>query len=109
MTTYQFDEEEILVQPYSEKMGPFTFDLGPLLPTGDSISSVTVKTYDTSGVETTTDLINGTPTESGDVVTIYFDYPGSSNEGRHKITFEYETANGMKDEADFWCVRVVDI
>jgi len=105
-TRYQFAIKRILIQPSASGIGPYTFDLGPQLPTGNDIASVVVKSYLVD--ETTSSLISGTPTVADNVVSVYFDYPGSDLHGDHKITFTYTLAGGGVDEADFFKVRVAD-
>ena len=107
MTTYQFPQARLLIQPYAVAIGPFTFDLSAQLPTGDDIASIAVVST-LAGVVTTTDLISGTPTVTSNVVSVYFDYPGSTKHGNHKLTFKYTLASGAKDEADFFRVVVGD-
>ncbi|MBU1008453.1 hypothetical protein KKA53_05245 [Candidatus Dependentiae bacterium] len=107
-TSYQFTIAEILIQPYAVAIGPFTFDLSNQLPSGDDIDSVTVVST-LGGVETTDDLISGTPTVASNIVTMYFDYPGATRHGKHKITFKYTLVSGAKDEADFYKVVVADV
>jgi len=104
---YQFTVGEILIQPYAEAIGPFTFDLSGQLPSGDDVASVIVASY-LSSLDTTANLINGIPALAANVVTVYFDYPGAGLHGIHKLTFEYTLVSGAKDEADFWSVKVED-
>ena len=106
--TYQFLEAEILVQPESDDLGPFAFDLGPQLPSGDHVADVEVKSYRHSE-ETTSVLIDGATPVASDVVSVKFKWPGAAYAGKHKLTFIYTTDAGMDDEADFWCVLVEDV
>ena len=106
-TRYQFDIKTIRIQPSASGIGPFAFDLDPQLASGNDIASVVVKTY-LSTAETTEHLISGTPTVSSNVVSVYFDYPGSALHGDHKITFIYTLVGEEIDEADFFKVRVTD-
>jgi hypothetical protein len=106
-TRYQFTVSVILVQPSAAGIGPFSFDLGPQLPTGDDIVSIVVKSYlDT--IETTSSLISGGPTVAGNIVSVYFDYPSADLHGDHKLTFIYTLVSGAIDEADFFKVTVSD-
>jgi len=106
---YQFQEKTILIQPNAGKAGAFQFDLTPQLPESAVISSIEVKTYGSKRVETTSVLVNGIPTCLENVVSVELNYPGEGYHGNHKITFIYTTTGGMKDEADFCCVKVTDI
>ena len=110
MADYQFPTATILIQPYADAIGPFTFDLSPQLPSGDDIASVIVASY-LDGVDTTASLI-ASDSLANNVVTIYFDYPLVVLVpllGTHKLTFEYTLVSGAKDEADFWGVIVKDV
>ena len=106
-TLYQFPVETILIQPSAASIGPFRFDLGPQLPSGDNINSIDVKSY-LGTAETTWNLISGVPTVAGNIVSAYFTYPGSGLLGCHKLTFIYTLVSGARDEADFWLVEVSD-
>jgi len=109
---YSFDEADILIQPSSDNVGPFTFDLSPQLPAGSNISTITVKTYKgNSSVETTSYLVDPdfVPVVAANVVSVKFKWPGAEYKGSHKITFIYETDSGLVDEADFWRVLVQDV
>lgn len=99
----------ILVQPLTAKMGPYTFDLSPQLAEGDSITSVEVFAYSKEGVDTTDELISGTPNVTEDVAYVFFKYPGAAYHGSYKLTLKYATINGLTDEADFWRVLVADV
>jgi len=106
---YQFPGRTVLVQPNTQGAGAFQFDLSPQIPDADTIISVTVKTYDTKNVDTTSVLIDGTPTVVDSIVSVMLNYPGNAFLGKHKITFIYSTNAGMVDEADFCCVDVKDV
>ena len=106
-TRYQFTVNVILIQPSAAGIGPFSFDLDPQLPTGDNINLIEVKSY-LGTTETTSELISGVPTVTSNVVSVYFDYPGASLHGDHKLTFIYTLASGAIDEADFFKVTVSD-
>lgn len=108
MSDYQFSKTEIKIQPYADAIGPFTFDLGPQFPTGTTLASVIVKSW-LGAVETTSDLIHSSGITTGDIVGVYFDYPGDAKLGKHKLTFEYTLDTGAKDEADFYCVNVLKV
>lgn len=108
---YQFEESEILIQPYADGAGPFEFDLGPQLPSGDEIASFSIKSF-LNDTDTSDDLITASDQGAGDDINkikVWFKYPGASLKGSHKLTFQYTTGEGMKDEADFFCVLVSDI
>ena len=105
---YQFEETEILVQPGSDALGPFSFDLKPQIEDTDSITGVTVRSY-LCGQETTALLIDGVPTLTAGVVYVRFQWPGADYKGNHKLTFTYTTNSGYTDEADFCCVKVKDV
>jgi len=107
MGDYQFQLAEILIQPYVDEIGPFTFDLSAQLPATDDIASVLVKSY-LDDTETTSELI-ASSSVTDNVVTIRFNYPGSTLHGTHKITMSYTLASGAKDEADFYGVLVKDV
>ena len=108
MTTKYQIVGRILVQPSAAGIGPFTFNLGPQLPSGNNIASVVVKSY-LDATETTEHLISGVPTVTDNVVSVYFKYPGATQHGEHKVTFIYMLAGGEVDEADFFKVRVVAV
>lgn len=105
-TKYQI-AGDILIQPSASGIGPFTFRLGPQLPSGNDIVSVVVKAY-LDNVDKTSDLISSTPTVASNVVSVYFKYPGVSLHGEYKLTFIYTLVGGEIDEADFFKVRVAD-
>ena len=100
--------DDIIIQPYTVAMGPYTFDLSGQLPTGDDIASIIVASY-LGTVDTTANLISGVPTVAANVVTVYFDYPGAALHGMHKLTFEYTLVSGATDEMDFRGIEVKDI
>ena len=109
---YAFEEADILVQPNSDNLGPFTFDLSPQIQTGMVINDITVKTYKgkNSPTETTSVLVDTpAPTVAANVVSVYFKWPGDAYKGSHKITFIYKTVCGFEDEADYWRVLVQDV
>ena len=101
----QFAEARILVQPTSDGLGPFVFDLDPQLPDGISIATVAVKSFRYT-TESTTDLIYSTALLSANRVSVHFKWPGTALVGNHKLTFEYDDGSNFNDEADFWCVVV---
>lgn len=106
-TGYQFPTSTILIQPSATGIGPFSFDLGPQLPPGDDIVSIEVRSY-LGTTETTEFLISGMPTEAGNIVSVYFTYPGPALHGKHKLTFIYTLNSSAVDEADFFMVQVLD-
>ena len=109
MSDYQFPiVGDVLIQPYADGIGPFTFDLSPQLPAGDDIATIVVASS-LAGEDSTADLIHGTPTVADNVVSVYFDYPGPTKHGNHKLTFKYTLASGAKDEADFYRVVVKNV
>jgi hypothetical protein len=106
-TRYQFPVDVILIQPSAVGIGPFSFDLGPQLPTGDNINLIEVKSH-LGTTETTSGLISGVPAVAGNIVSVYFNYPGTDLHGDHKLTFIYTLVSGAIDEADFFKVTVSD-
>ena len=110
---YAFEEADILVQPSSDNLGPFTFDLSPQLQDGMVVDTIEVKTYKgrNSPVETTSYLVDPdfVPVVVSNVVSVKFKWPGASYKGSHKITFIYSTVCGFADEADHWRVLVQDV
>lgn len=98
----------ILVQPYSDHLGPYDFDMSPWLPDGVTITAVTVESWK-GRTSTTSLLIDGTPTVVGNKIYVYFKYPGDSYRGKHKLTFKCTGTGGFKDEADLGYVEVMTV
>lgn len=101
---FQFPDARILIQPYSDHIGAFTFDLSPQLPEGDDITECSVKAS-LKGVDTTSQLIAGSSLSENKVL-VYFDYPGDGYCGHHELQFKYTLQSGAKDEARFGYVVV---
>ena len=82
--------------------------------TASGISVVSYKTADvdgrdlTGGVVTVTDLIQGTPTVTDNVVTVRMSYPSTNTTGRYKITILVTASDGSISECDFNRVIVHD-
>lgn len=113
-----FDYGEIEVRYNSTDYGPFTFDFEDQAPSGATISSVTVKSYDgnvkagdllSGETETTSSLVDSAKTAAtGDyTVGVYFNYPGVSYEGNHTLFFEITWSNSAIHSYVFYKVKVV--
>jgi hypothetical protein len=59
-------------------------------------------------VDATADLIEGTPTESDQVITVKLNYPTINGAGRYKLEFVMTLDDGSVEEADFGRVIVKD-
>jgi hypothetical protein len=105
-----FETRKIEVRYYSTDYGPFQFDLEEALPSGTTISTVTVKSYLTKidreddvadYTETTSELIDAVKTVvSGNYgVNVYFNYPTTAayvGGAKHTLLFEITLDNGAK-------------
>lgn len=101
-----FDYGQIVIRSTGDKWGPFTFDFGDSLPTGETISSATVKSYQGS-TETTSYLIeSGTTSVGTDTITVSLQYPGSTYVGYHELRFAITTSGTRKNTFRFGYVIV---
>lgn len=66
---------------------------------------MTVKSY-LNGVETTEDLIDGTPALSSPIAQVKFKYPGDSRKGKHILEFVVTLQGGVVNEFVFGYVEV---
>ena len=70
------------------------------IPYNTSVVSVSVKSYDEDGTEVT-DLIQGNPSVSNNVVSITMSYPSTSGAGKYKITCIMTLNTGGTVEWDY--------
>ncbi len=105
---FDFDVARIEVRPSASFWGPYSFNFKGRLPdpAGDPIADVTVKST-LNGVETTTDLIDGTPALSSPVVQVKFKYPGDAAKGKHVLKFMVTLQGGGVNEFVFGYVEVI--
>lgn len=99
----------IVLQPSDEAV-PFKFQFticssasanDGAIPYGDSVSSVEVTAHTEAGADVTSELINGTPAVTSNVVTVVLDYPSITGEGTYHMKLVITTANGVVIEFDF--------
>lgn len=116
-----FAKDKIEVRYNSVDYGPFTFDLQKVLPSGVTISSVTVKSFlgkfdqkDDLGdaTETTSELINAAKSGvSGSYgVAVYFNYPSTltNRNADHTLVFEVTMSNNATHNYYFQRVYVTN-
>lgn len=112
-----FEVGTIEVREDSVNYGPFTFDFTKAAPTGAIISTVSVKAYSgkvypkddlSTKTDITSDLIDATLTAATGnyVVSVYFNYPGSTKEGNHTIVFKITWDNTAVHSYFFYKVKV---
>jgi hypothetical protein len=108
------EKGQIALEPYSENV-PYTFEFTVCsaatandgrLPFGDSLSVCAVTGYDINGNEAA-GLVGPVNAPVANIVTVPLSYP-TAGPGRYKLTFRYETSNGVKDELDFDRVVAAD-
>jgi len=71
------------------------------IPFGRTIDSVAVKVYDVDRNDVTTDIINGSPSESAEIVTIAFDYPTTNGAGVYNLEILCTLDDASVEEFDF--------
>ena len=79
------------------------------IPYGRTISSVSVVAYDEDGEVVTSDLIDGIPTVSGEIIYTTLKYHTTNGEGRYKLTFSLTLDNAWTRQFDFQRVIVKNI
>ena len=94
-----FTKFEIKIRKTGDKWGPYSFDLEGKVPTNDTLDSAVVKSYNnTTGVETTTQLVeSGTTAVVGTAVNVEFQYPGADYLGYHYLGIEATMVSGAKN------------
>ena len=120
MSSMEFETGRIEIGHNASDWGPFTFDFTDGLPTGISISSVTVKSYLgrvrpsddlTDETETTSELITTAATVSSSIVSVLFSLPTTAAwlDVDHTLVFEFVTDNSQAGthSAYFYRVQVV--
>lgn len=76
---------------------------------GRTISSVVVKAFKHGTTELEdSELIEGTPAEVDEVITVKLNYPTTNGPGRYKLEFVMTLDDGSTEEADFGRVIVKD-
>lgn len=70
------------------------------IPYNTNVSSVSVTAYDEDG-NVVTDLVQGSPSVSDNVVTITLSYPSTSGTGRYKLTCVMTLNTGTTIEWDY--------
>lgn len=118
---FETDHVDIDLRYYSDDWGPFSFELSDALPSGDTLSAVTVKAYlgqvkPTATLSQETDMSSEiidpdyTPQVSDDTkVLVKFKYPASVSTYKGKkatLIFEITTAAGAKHAFYFHSVRI---
>lgn len=120
MSQLDFSKEKIEIRGTSTDYGPFTFDFQDALPSGVTVSSVTVESYlgkitpedELSGqTETTDELIDAVKTAvSGSYgVAVYFNYPTTdayNSDKDHTLIFKLTLSNDAKHDYWFQWVKV---
>ncbi len=101
-----FDVASIGVVPATLAWGPYRFNFQGAVPDpdGDPIVSAVVKSY-RNGVETTSQLIQSSQTESP-VVKVWFNYPGADLHGKHILVFRLIAQNAGTNSFEFGYVDV---
>jgi hypothetical protein len=109
--------DDIVVQPGTSKY-PYEFEVtvcsavganDGFLPFGRTISSVVVTAHKHGpAILVDTELIEGTPTEVDQIITVKLNYPTTNGRGRYKLEFVMTLDDGSTEEADFGRVRVKD-
>ena len=106
MPRLDWDVEDIEIYSFTDFWGPHKFEFEPILPSGLSIYSVTVKSYDVDDVETSSYLVEpGEVSISGSDILIKLQYPGDAYVGRHRLVFEITFNTGAKHS--FWFGYVI--
>jgi len=116
-----FEARTIKVRYNSADFGPHTFDFEDAIPLDQVLASVTVRAFlgkvkpgedlaaetelPTSGVGSLIDSVLTAVT--GDyVVSVYFNYPGSTKEGNYTLVFEITLGNAAIHPYYFYKVTV---
>lgn len=81
------------------------------IPYGTNVSAVTAIGYDSDSNIVTSELINGTPTVTNNVISFYLDYPSTTGIDIYKITFKLTLDNvkGTIKELDFVRIRALNV
>jgi hypothetical protein len=112
-----FEARTIRVRYGSLDYGPHTFDFEDAVPLDTTIASVSVRAFVgkvkpgdslTGETEETANLIDNAKTQAtGDyVVSVYFNYPGSTKEGNYTLIFEITLNNSAVHPYYFYKVTV---
>ena len=120
MSSMKFESGVIEIGHNADDWGPFTFDFDDGLPSGVSISSVTVKSYlgrvtpedDLDDeTETTSELVPTAATVSASIVSVFFTLPTTAAylDASHTLVFEFVTDNAQAGthSAYFYRVKVL--
>lgn len=99
-----FDQDEIKLLSTADNWGPYTFDFTNILPTGNSISSVTLTAYDSAtDTDRTTDIIeSGSVSLSSPEISVRFQYPGASLTGYHYLVFDITLSASSEKNGFVW-------
>jgi len=102
------DSGSIVLQPNDLIGFEFEFNAATVpggkggIPYGRTIASHTEVVYDNdTGTDVTSDIMDGTATISGEIITVIFKYPVVNTNGRYKITFFLVLDNGWVRQKDF--------
>jgi hypothetical protein len=116
-----FDKTKIEIRYNSTDYGPFKFDFTNAIPSGTTLSSVTVKSYLgkvnpedalASETDTSSELVDTVKTvvSSSYIVSVYFNYPTTAaykSDVAHTLIFEITLSNSAKHAYYFYEVRVM--
>ena len=113
--TLDFNVDTINVHAFTDVWGPYSWTLTNNMPSGDTVSAVTFKTYmddDTSslnGTDTSALLIEAGSTGvtgASDLVYCKLQYPGASYAGYHRIEMQVTFTSGAKQTYKWGYVKV---
>jgi len=102
--------KEIRINAFTDFWGPFSFDLAPSLPAGDTLTPAsTVKSFlANSDTETTEGLIEaGSIGVESSAIALRLQYPGAAVAGLHEIHFLAALASGARQRFVFKYVAVI--
>ena len=109
-----FNRDVITIRYYSDSWGPFVFDFTDALPDGETLSSVTVRSF-LGRVKSSTDILSLPESTNnlvdiavidGNSVGVKLQYPGAAFAGNHSLVFEIQTSSGGKHAFFFYKVDV---
>ena len=109
--------EPIILQPASRRNAQrFIFstasDLNAKgnLPYGSEISSITVSgSFAETGADVTSELIDGVPTVSSNIVTVLLNYPITTGEGKYHLKFILTLSDTSVYERDYTNINAENI
>lgn len=101
----------ITIHEDMDEWGPFEFDLGPAIPPGTSITTVSVTSWFTGSpgglIESTSQLVDGPAQIVGSTsVQVRFQWPGSDMAGKHRLVFSFSVSNGAQGSLSYEWVLV---